>query len=124
MNTAKSRYASVDDYIASFPEPVQERMQELRRAIHAAAPGVEEKISYQMAGFDLHGYLIYFAGAKNHIGVYAASSAIPVYPELGAYAGPKGALKFPHNQPFPLALLKKAVKLRVAENLKKAKQKA
>jgi len=120
MTPSKGSFKTVDEYIASFPEPVQKRMQSLRAAIHAAAPNVEERISYQMAGFFLNGYLVYFAGNKNHLGLYAASSAIPAYPELAAYAGPKGALRFPNEQPFPLPLIKKAIMMRVAENLKKA----
>lgn len=124
MKTTKPRFTTVDEYIASFPEAVQKRMQSLRAAIHAAAPAVEEKINYGMAGFHLHGYLVYFAGGKNHLGVYAVGSAIPAFPELAAYAGPKGNLRFPYDQPFPLALLKKAVKFRAAENMQKAKDKA
>ena len=122
MNT-KPRFSNVDEYIASFPEAVQKRMQSLRAAIHAAAPAVEERINYGMAGFHLHGYLVYFAGGKNHLGVYAVGSALAAFPELTVYAGPKGNLKFPYDQPFPLALLKKVIKFRAAENMQKAEAK-
>ncbi len=116
----KRRYTTVDEYIAIFPEAIRERMQSLRAAIRAAAPEVEEKISYHMAGFYLNGALVYFAANKNHIGVYAAGSALEAIPGLEAYAAEKGTLKFPHGEPFPLGLLKKVVKFRVEENRKKA----
>ncbi|GAB4397410.1 MAG: hypothetical protein OHK0031_17390 [Anaerolineales bacterium] len=49
-------------------------MQELRAAIHAAAPDAQEKISYQMPTFALNGNLVHFAAWKKHIGFYPAPS--------------------------------------------------
>ena len=115
----KPRYRTVDEYIAVFPQETQKRMQALRKAIRAAAPEAEEKISYHMAGYYLNGPLVFFAANRDHLGVYAAGGAIQAIPELAVYAAPKGTLKFAHAAPFPLALLKKAVKFRVEENKKK-----
>jgi len=116
------KFNSVDDYIASFPEDVQQKMKELREAIQASAPGVQEKISYDMPTFTLNGKLVYFAGFKNHIGIYGASSAVKEFgDELSRYAGEKGSLRFSLDKPLPLKLISKVVKFRVAENLKNAK---
>jgi len=62
---------TIDAYIASFPARTQERLQELRSVIHAAAPDAVETISYGMPTFDLNEqHLVHFAGWKQHVSVY------------------------------------------------------
>jgi uncharacterized protein YdhG (YjbR/CyaY superfamily) len=39
---------------------------------------------------------------------------------VAKYAGPKGNLKFPYDEPLPLALIARIVRLRVEQNLAKA----
>ena len=125
MNRDKAGFASIDDYIATFPADVQKKLEELRAAIRAAAPAAEEKISYQMPTFALKGNLVHFAAWKTHIGFYPAPSGIAAFQnELAKYANSKGAVQFPLEQPLPLKLISKIVKFRVAENLKKAELKA
>ena len=42
----KTKYAkNIDEYIADFPAPVQERMKKLRATIKKVAPAAEEVIS-------------------------------------------------------------------------------
>lgn len=125
MKGEKVGFVSIDQYIATFPEETQKILQELRATIKAAAPGAEEKISYQMPAFALKGNLVYFAALKNHIGFYPTPSGITAFKdELAKYEGSKGAVKFPIDKPLPLKLIKKIVKFRVAENLKNAELKA
>ena len=121
MKSNKARFASIDEYILAFPKERQNIMKELRATIKAAAPEAEEKIAYQMPTFALNGNLVLFAAWKNHIGFYGTSDAIQetLKDELSMYANEKGSLKFAFNKPLPLELIKKIVKLRVAENMKK-----
>ena len=125
MKDKKAGFGSIDEYIATFPEEIQKTLQELRATIKAAAPGAEEKISYQMPAFALKGNLVYFAALKNHIGFYPTPSGITAFKdELSKYESSKGAVKFPLDKPLPLKLIRKIVKYRVAENLKNAELKA
>ncbi len=125
MESNKAGFASIDDYIAHFPENVQVMLQELRAIIKAAAPDAEEKISYQMPTFALKGNLVYFGAAKNHIGFYPAPRGIEVFKdELSAYKGSKGTVQFPYDKPLPHDLITRIVKFRVAENLEKAEKKS
>jgi uncharacterized protein YdhG (YjbR/CyaY superfamily) len=125
MDSKKPAIASIDEYIASFPDDVQARLQELRATIKAAAPDATEKISYGMAVFDLKGYLVYFAAHKNHIGFYPAPRGIEAFKdELDAYAGSKGTVQFPFDRPLPHDLIRRIVQFRVEENLQKAAAKA
>jgi len=127
MDSNKVRYSSINEYIATFPKEIQKILEELRATIKAAAPGAEEKISYQMPTFTLHGNLVYFAAHKNHIGFYPGTfvNVLQAFNnEISSYVDGKGTLKFPLDKPLPLELISKIVKFRVAENLKKAEIKS
>jgi uncharacterized protein YdhG (YjbR/CyaY superfamily) len=120
MEGKKSGFSSIDEYIASFPEETQRILQELRAVIREAAPEAVEIISYQMPAFALKGNLVYFAAWKNHIGFYPTSSGTAEFEqELSIYERSKGSIKFPIDKPLPFDLIRRMVKFRVAENLKK-----
>jgi uncharacterized protein YdhG (YjbR/CyaY superfamily) len=125
MQPPNARFRTIDEYIATFPENIQALLESVRATINAAAPDAEERISYQMPAFVLHGNLVYFAAWKNHIGFYPASSGIAAFQdELAIYQGAKGSLRFPIDQPLPLDLISRIVQFRVTENLNKAEAKA
>lgn len=113
-----------NEYILQFPEEVQVKLQELRSVIKQAAPEAEETISYAMPAYKQKGIVVYFAGHKNHIGFYPASSGIANFEkELTGYTTSKGTVQFPLDKPLPLDLISMIVKFRVAENLQKAELK-
>ncbi|HKY53045.1 MAG TPA: DUF1801 domain-containing protein [Anaerolineales bacterium] len=120
MKSKKAAFSSMNEYIASFPEDIQKILEELRATIKAAAPDAKETISYNIPTFTLNGrYLIYFAGWKNHISIYPIPTGTEALnKQISKYVEGKGTLKFPIDQPLPLKLITKIVKLKVAENLK------
>ena len=113
--------ASVDEYIASFAPEVQALLQAVRAAVKAAAPNATEVISYRMPALKQHGVLVYFAAFKNHIGFYP-----PIKGDAGLerqasrYAGEKGNLRFPLNEPIPYALIGALTRLRSEQDAAKA----
>lgn len=121
---AKTDFKTVDEYIRTFPEDVQEMLEKIRQTIHKAVPEAEEVISYQMPTFRLSGILVHFAAFKNHIGFYPAPSGIEAFKdELSAYEGGKGSVKFPLDKPLPYELISEIAKYRAKENLEQAKAK-
>lgn len=121
----ENNYKTIDEYIAQSPSDVQETLRTLRKVIREAAPDAEEKISYQMPAFALHGNLVYFAAHKNHIGLYPAPSGVEVFKEeLTGYLAGKGSIQFPLDQPMPYDLIARIVKARVAENQREAELRA
>ena len=116
---------NIDEYIAGFPKETQKILQQVRATIKKAAPGAEETISYAIPAFTLKGqYLIYFAGYKNHVGLYPAPRGYEEFKkELSAYKGGKGTVQFPLDKPMPLNLITKIVKFRIKENLERVKTK-
>ena len=124
METTKSKFASIDEYIATFPKETQKLLNDLRTAIKTSAPNAEEKFSYGIPTFFLNGNLVHFAAFKTHIGFYPAPSGIEAFKkELSMYKQAKGSVQFPLDAPLPLKLVGKIVKFRVAENLKKTSKK-
>jgi uncharacterized protein YdhG (YjbR/CyaY superfamily) len=116
---------AIDEYIASFPEDIQAKLQEIRQTIKAAAPDATEKIAYGMPTFFLKGNLVHFAAFKHHIGFYPAPRGIDAFQEeLSNYKGAKGSVQFPIDEPMPLDLIRRIVEYRVSDNLQAAEEKA
>ncbi|MDH4044167.1 MAG: DUF1801 domain-containing protein [Gemmatimonadota bacterium] len=110
--------ATVSDYIAEAPPQTRKALQQLRRAIKAAAPGITERISYRIPTFDLDGrYLLYIAGFKQHVSVYPVTAGMVA--ECGALIAPfragKGTLRFALDEPIPVRLVTRLAKVRVRE---------
>ena len=111
---------TVDEYIARFPEAIQEQLQLIRQTIKKAAPNAQETIKYAMPTFTLNGNLVYFAGFNNHIGFYGTPRGnAALQKELSAYKQGKGSIQFPLSQPMPLDLIARMVKFRAEENWEK-----
>ena len=111
----------IDDYISGFAPDVQRVLQRVRSTVRKAAPTAEETISYQIPAFALNGVLVYFAAFKTHVGLYPpVRGDAAIEKAVVRYAGEKGNLRFPLDEPIPYALIARIVKLRVKQNLAKA----
>ena len=114
--TANAR--SVDDYLAQLPLPTRRVVSQLRRLIKETAPGVTERVSYGLATFHLNGqYLVYVAGWKQHVSLYPVTAGIVrgMNSQLKPYMSGKATLRFPLDQPLPKDLIRRLVRIRVAE---------
>lgn len=124
MDKEKTSFSSIDEYIRSFPEHVQTQLAELRNLIKERVPKAQERMSWQMPTFYLHGNLVHFAAHSKHIGFYPGASGIEAFEsELSNYKYAKGSVQFPLGKPLPIELIKKIVDFRVDENLKTMKKK-
>lgn len=110
-------FATVDEYIASFPHDVRIILEVIRRRIRAAVPEAAETISYQIPTFTLDGSaFVYFAGWKHHVAVYPIPSGDEAFEqELAPYRAAKGTLKFPLKQPVPFDLIERVAALLAAQ---------
>lgn len=109
---------SVEDYLAGLAERRRGELQKLRKAINAAAPEATETIAYQMPALRLRGrFLVSYAAYKDHYSLFPASDAVveALGDELTPYLSGKGTIRFAADQPLPLALVSKVVKVRVEE---------
>ncbi len=116
---------TIDEYIAGFPDEIQDRLKKVRLTIRNAAPEAKETIKYQMPTFTLRGNLISFAAYKKHIALYPAPEGDEQFNfKLSAYKAEKSTVRFPLDQPIPYDLISQIVKLRIDDNLRRMEEKA
>jgi uncharacterized protein YdhG (YjbR/CyaY superfamily) len=120
--TNRKEFNTFKDYKTEYPPEIQQRLDEIQKAIKSVVPEAKDRISYNMPSFWFDGNLLYFGAFKNHIGFYPASKTVfekfkyelSIYKQSG-----KGTVQFPHNKPIPLDLIKKIALFRAKENSKK-----
>lgn len=107
----------VEEYIATAPLEVQDKLGQLRAIILGVAPEAEEKISYGMPYYGYKGRLAYFAYAKHHIGLYLMPPVIENHAqELRDYVTSKATVQLPLDEKLPVALIKTLLRAGVAKN--------
>ena len=110
---------TVNQYLASVPQPARSTLKRVRQAIRSAAPAeTTEVISYGIPMFKYKGMLIGFAAFPKHCSLFLATSSLlkTFKDELYRYKTSKGTIRFPTDKPLPANLVKKIVKARAAQN--------
>ena len=125
-SAAKGRVApkSVDDYLASVPEPARSTLKKIRAAIRSAAPkDATEVISYGIPAFKHKEVLIWYAAFSKHCSLFPTAAIIEEFKdELKGCTRSKGTIQFPTDKPLSPALIKKMVRARVARVESKKKR--
>ena len=109
---------SVSAYFKKLPPEQRAPLQKLRDTIAAAAPEAEEGITYSMPGFLLGGRgFVAYAAFKDHSSFFPMSgAAVEAHArELGERVTGKGTIQFRYGERFPVTLVTKVVKTRLAE---------
>jgi len=115
---AKTKFQSVDEYVAAQPEALQAVLQRVRSILRKAMPGAEEVISYQMPTYKMGGRaVLYLAAWTKHYSLYAGTGGVVAAfkHELAPYQVSKGTIRFPLSEPVPVKLIERIVKFRAKE---------
>jgi uncharacterized protein YdhG (YjbR/CyaY superfamily) len=114
----KTKATTIDEYLAGLSSDKRGALERLREIIKAAAPKAEECISYQIPAFRQDGMLVGFGATANHCAFYLMSSSTVEdhKDELKKYDTSTGTIRFQADKPLPVALVRKLVKARIAEN--------
>jgi uncharacterized protein YdhG (YjbR/CyaY superfamily) len=112
------RPQTIDEYLADVSKEKRAALERLRRAIRSAAPKAKECISYRVPAFRLDGrMLVAFGAAANHCAFYPGAYPLEVHRrELKAYDTSRGTIRFQPDSPLHATLVRKLVKIRIAEN--------
>ena len=114
---------TINEYLAPLSKEQRAALQKLRRDIKSVAPKAEECISYGIPAFRLNGRSLVFFGAwTNHCSFYPGSAATlkKFRTNLKNFRITKGTIHFSPDKPLPVAVVKKLVKARIAENNNRA----
>ena len=124
-NADHNKANDVDAYLSKVPEPARTTLEKVRATIRSVVPAeATEGISYGMPAFRYKGTLVGYAAFKNHCSFFPMQASLidEMKHELKNYRTSKGTLQFSMDKPLPQALVKKMVKLRIAENEIKNRQ--
>ncbi len=118
--------ATVDDYIAGFPPDRRAGLEQLRSAARAAAPEATETIAYGMPALRSHGgqFLVSYAAYKRHYSLFPSTPAVEdeLGDEIKPHLAGKGTIQFAADQPIPVDLVERIVRIRVRENEARARR--
>ncbi|HLJ29788.1 MAG TPA: DUF1801 domain-containing protein [Candidatus Angelobacter sp.] len=115
---------SVDEYMAGISEPARGALNKIRAAIRSTVPPeATEVISYRIPAFKDNRILVWYAAFSSHCSLFPTASVIEAFKdELEGFSTSKGTIHFPTDKPMPIALIKKLVKARVAQNATKKRR--
>jgi uncharacterized protein YdhG (YjbR/CyaY superfamily) len=113
-----ARPRTIDEYLERVSPEQRVALERLRKTIRAAAPRAEECISYGLAAFRQDGMLVGFGATGRHCAFYlmSASTLEAFREDVEGYDISKGTIRFQPDKPLPVALVRKLVKARIAEN--------
>lgn len=116
---------TVDEYLEQLDTKTRKSLQQVRKAIKAAAPKAEELISYRIPLYRQNGHLVAFMAAKNYFSLVTMSQPVikSLKAELRDFKVSGTTIHFRYEHSIPGALIKKIVKARMKENEKNAKSK-
>lgn len=114
-----SRFATVDEYLSSFPEPVRHRLEAVRRIALDVVPEAAERISYGIPAVAAGGRdVVFYSGWKRHVALYPVPEGDRTLErELAGHRAGKGTLQFRHDQPLPEDLVRRVVAALAGERL-------
>ena len=118
LDCAPMSAKAVDEYLRALEEPKRSTLQTLRRTILEIVPEAEQVISYRVPAFRVGGKTIAgFAAFKEHLSYLPFSGSVlgQLGDELEGYAMTKSSLHFPVDRPLPKALVKKLIRVRLAD---------
>jgi len=110
--TPKKPLASVDEYIASVPQPARVQFDALRAIVTSESPQAREVVSYGILGYkvDDKRARVFISGWKDHVALYPIPKSESLKKELAPHIRGKGTLWFTLSDPLPEALIRKVVK--------------
>lgn len=121
---AKTDFKTIDDYISTCTSDDAAGLKAIRKAILAAVPEAEERISYQIPAFHHHGWIFYISAHKNHFNLSCPppSAAFETFKaELSEFKMTKSAVLFPKGKPLPLELIGRMARVQAKANTDAAK---
>jgi uncharacterized protein YdhG (YjbR/CyaY superfamily) len=106
----------VDQYIAKFPDPIKEKLEQIRSIIKSEAPQLTEGLKWGNPAYSNDTIMFILAGYKNHIGLHVTKTTITALKDkLTAFKTTAGSVQFPVDRPISAGLVKEILQCRIKE---------
>jgi uncharacterized protein YdhG (YjbR/CyaY superfamily) len=115
---ARSKNADIDAYLAALEPRRRAALRRLRSTMRKIVPRADEVISYGIPAFRLDGRIVGgFAATKKGCSYFPFSGTTlkTLAHDLEDYAGTKSSLHFDPEKGLPVALVRKLIRNRIAE---------
>ncbi|MGO8970118.1 MAG: iron chaperone [Myxococcaceae bacterium] len=112
---------TIDEYLSTVTGERRKTLEQLRQTIRSIIPKAEECISYRIPAFRLDGIVIagFLARAKGCSYVpFSGTTLKTLTSDVRGYEQTKSSLHFDADEPLPTALVRKLIKVRIAEAAK------
>ena len=121
-----AKFSSIDAYLETVADDRRKALQQLREVIKSVIPDAQECFSYRMPAFRLNGRVVagFIATRKGcSYFPFSGKTLTTLANEVRAYERTKGALHFDPAEPLPIALVRKLIKARIAEEARRPSRK-
>ncbi len=108
----------VEAYIVTVPSPQRETLEALRSTLRSILPHADEGLKYGMPAFILGGKGVAgYDAFKSHCSYFPMSGSVLDRAEdaIARYERSKGGIRFGIDERLPVGLVRRLVKLRIAE---------
>lgn len=108
----------VDDYLEALPAPQREALSDLRTRLHALIPGADEAIKTRVPALRYKNKTVVgFGAGKTHLALYVmfGQALDTLADELRDFDATSRVVRYTIEHPLSDALIRKIVKLRLAE---------
>lgn len=108
----------ISEHLKHFPPAQRAALTAVRTVLVAALPGAEEVIAWKMPSLRIDGDLVVsYDGFRGHNSLFPSSSDVftELASELSGYTTTKGSIHFGLDTPMPAGLLRRIVRVRIAE---------
>ncbi|MGV3549092.1 iron chaperone [Rhizobium sp.] len=116
--TERKTSPDVEAYLDRIAATERKLLERIRTIVWEEAPDAEEVIAYGIPTFKLSGNLVHYAAFKRHMSFFPGGTAHneTLKDELAGYTLSKGTIQFTPDKPLPDDLIRRIVRMRIAEN--------
>jgi uncharacterized protein YdhG (YjbR/CyaY superfamily) len=109
--SGRPAFKSVQEYVTALPPEQARLLKRVLALVRKSVPRCTAVVSYGIPAFKQDRVFIYCAAFKQHIGIYPpVQSDARLQAALKPYANAKGNLRFPYDEPLPVALIARVAK--------------
>lgn len=106
MKARSATTLTVPQYMATLGDDQARALKRVLALVKRTVPGSSQVISYRIPAFKIDRVFMYCAAFQSHIGIYPpVRGDARLQAALKPYANAKGNLRFPLDEPLPMALI-------------------